>query len=444
MPGSVSFAGIGSGMDIEGLISGLTQVQEQPISQEKSQAAGYRAAESSFSDVGNLLSKLKLATSALTSAQQVGSYKASSSSSGITVTANGSAQPGAYDVQVEQLAKEQRTYSNPFSANALGLSGTLDLGVGSTSAQVKIDATDTVNSIADKINGAGLRVTASVFYDGSQYRLQVRGLDTGDGNDLTFGSKGGVGDQLGLLDPNNTKQNAQNAKVKIDGYEVTSATNQVTGAVPGVTMALTDGAASGTITVDQDAQGLGTKIQAVVDAYNAVVSQVHTLAGYGQTTASNPALQGDSSMRSIASRLSSIITDSVGDGRFQSLGALGVNLANDGTLSLDQGKLTDALQKDPTAVANVLAGTDGVNGASGTDGVMDLLGKAVDALNDPNGGVIQAAHDSWDSRAKSLEDQISKEEDRVTAYADSLRKTFTAMDTAVAAYKAQLTQLGGG
>jgi flagellar hook-associated protein 2 len=360
------------------------------------------------------------------------------------VTANGSAQPGAYDVKVEQLAKESRTYSNPFSANALNLSGTLDLGVGSTSAQLKIDATDTINTIADKINGSGLRVSASVFYDGSQYRLQVRGLDTGDGNDVTFGAKGGIGDQLGLLDANNVKQTAQSAKVKIDGYEVVSATNQVSGAIPGVTMALTDATASGTITVAQDAQSLGDKIKAVVDAYNAVVTQVHTLGGYGQTAASNPALQGDTSLRSVASRLSSVITQAVGNGRFQSLGAIGVNLANDGTLSLDQGKLSDALQKDPTAVSNVLAGTDAVGSTPGTDGIMDLLGKAVDALNDPNGGVIQSAHDSWDSRAKTLEDQVSKEEDRVTAYADSLRKTFTAMDTAVAAYKAQLTQLGGG
>src|SRR5579871_6279383 len=163
MAGTVTFAGIGSGMDIDGLVSSLTQIQEQPISTEKSKAAGYRAAESSFSDVGNLLSKLKIATSALTTAQQVGSYKASSSSSGITVSAIGSAQPGAYDVQVEQLAQEPRTYSNTFSANALGLSGTFNLGVGTTSAQLKIDATDTVNTIADKINGAGLRASASVF-----------------------------------------------------------------------------------------------------------------------------------------------------------------------------------------------------------------------------------------------------------------------------------------
>jgi flagellar hook-associated protein 2 len=438
MAGTITFAGIGSGMDIEGIISGLTAVEQQPISAEKSKAAGYRAAESSFSDVGNLLSKLKAATGALSTAQQVGSYNATSSATGITVTANGSAQPGAYDVQVEQLAKEQRTYSNAFTQNPLGLSGTLDLGVGATSsAKINVDSTDTLNTIADKINGAGLRATASVFFDGKDYRLQVRGLDTGDGNNLTFGASGGIGDQLGLNDAKNTKQAAQSAKIKLDGYEVTSATNQITGAVPGVTMALTDATASGTITVATDAQGLGTKIKTVVDAYNAVVNQVHQLAGYGQNTAANPALQGNSSLRGVASQLSSSLLQAIGTGRFQSLGALGVNLANDGTLSLDQSKLADALQKDPNSVTNVLAGTNT------SDGIMDLLGKAVDRLNDPKSGAIQTAHDAFDTRAKTLEDQIAKEQDRVTAYSDSLRKTFTAMDSAVAAYKAQLTQLGG-
>lgn len=440
MAGTVTFAGIGSGMDVEGLISGLTQVEQQPISQEKSRAAGYRSAESSFSDVGNLLGKLKLATSALSTAQNVGSYSATSSSTGITASANGSAQPGAYSVVVEQLAQEQRTYSNPFAAGAAGLTGTLDLAVGGgTAVHLDVKATDTLNDIADKINGSGLRVSASVFYDGSKYRLQVRGLDTGDGNDLTFGSTGGIGDQLGLLVADNTKQKAQSAKALIDGFEVKSATNQISGAIAGVTLALTDKTANGTVTVATDAQGLGDKIQAVVDAYNAVIKQVHTLAGYGKTAASNPALQGDSALRSVASRLSNSLLQAVGSGKFQSMGSIGVSLAKDGTLSLDRGKLATALQQDPNAVSTVLAGT----GTNGTDGIMDLLGGAADALNDPKGGVIQSAHDAFDSRAKSLEDQVAREQDRVDAYAESLRKQFTAMDSAVAAYKAQLSQLGG-
>src|SRR5260221_1095384 len=216
MAGTITFAGIGSGMDVEGIIAGLTQVEQQPISQEKSRAAGYRSAQSSFSDVGSLLSKLKMAVAALDTAQEVGSYQATSSSTGITATANGSAQRGSYSVAVQQLAQEQRTYSSPQSAAALGLAGTLQIGVGAaTPASIAVVAGDTVNTLADKINGAGIRASASVFFDGTSYRLQVRGLDTGAGNNLTFGSVGGIGGQLGFLDPLNTKQQAQSGHVKI-------------------------------------------------------------------------------------------------------------------------------------------------------------------------------------------------------------------------------------
>src|SRR5262249_3787663 len=154
------------------------------------------------------------------------------------VSASGAAQPGAYDVNVTKLAKEQRTYSNAFSANALNMSGNLDLAVGGTSKQIAVTASDTLNTIADKINGAGLRVGASVFYDGTNYRLQVRGLDTGAANAVTFGGTGGIGDQLGLNVAANTKQSAQDAALTVDGFAITSKTNQVTGAIPGVTLAL--------------------------------------------------------------------------------------------------------------------------------------------------------------------------------------------------------------
>ena len=93
--------------------------------------------------------------------------------------------------------------------------------------------------------------------------MQVRGLDTGDGNNLTFGSAGGVGDQLGLLVAANTKQSAQSAKVKIDGFEVKSATNQVSGAIPGVTLAVTDATASGTVTIATDPQGWSSAAEGV-------------------------------------------------------------------------------------------------------------------------------------------------------------------------------------
>jgi flagellar hook-associated protein 2 len=435
MAGAVTFSGIGSGIDIESLITGLTNVAQQPINTEKSKAASFRAAESTISDVGGLLGKLKLSVNALATAQDASTFKASASGTALAVSATGAAQPGSYDVSVSKLAKEQRTYSNAYGADAVGVAGTLNLGVKGTSAAIQVSSSDTLNNIADKINGAGLRVSASVFYDGSQYRLQVRGLDTGAANAVTFGGTGGVGEQLGLTDSKNVKQLAQDAELSIDGYKVTSATNQVNGAIPGVTLALKDTTTS-TVTVETDPTALGDKLQAVVDAYNKVVGSIHTASGWGTTAASNPALAGNSALRSVASRLSSSLVNAFGTSKFNSLGAIGVNLQNDGTLALNRTKLSDALTQDRAGVTALLGGT----GTSG-GGVMSALAKVIDDVTDPKHGAISAAKDGFDNRAKTLEDHIAASQDRLTTYTENLRKQLNAMDTQVAGYQAQLSQL---
>jgi flagellar hook-associated protein 2 len=438
MAGSVTFAGVGSGIDVNALVEGLTAIEAKPISAEKSHAASLRGASSSLSGVGSLLAKLRTATAALASAQQVNSFTASASSTDVAVSASGSAQAGSYDVTVQRLAQEQRTYSNSLSTSsgaALGLAGPLKIGVGTgTQATIDVTAGDTVNTLVDKINGAGIRASASVFFDGTSYRLQVRGLDSGDANYLTFDESAVP---LGLTTPANTKQAAQNALVDIDGFQVSSATNQVTGAIQGVTLAVTAKSVSPThVTIASDPDSLGDKLKAVADAYNAVIGQIHTLAGHGQTAASNPALAGDSALRAISGQLSSALSGAVGTGKYRTLGSLGLNLQNDGTLLLDRSKLTTAVQTDPTSVALVIAGT-----SNGTSGIMDVLGSLVDKITDPRAGSLQTRADSLSTRAKSLDDQIARQQARVAAYTVQLQKQFAAMDTTVSHYQSLLSQL---
>lgn len=89
MAGAVTFSGIGSGIDIESLITGLTNVAQQPINTEKSKAASYRAAQSTFSDVGSLLGKLKLAATGLATSQDASTYSATSTGTALAVSATG-------------------------------------------------------------------------------------------------------------------------------------------------------------------------------------------------------------------------------------------------------------------------------------------------------------------------------------------------------------------
>lgn len=437
MAGTISFGGVGSGMDTEGIVTGLVSASSGTLSALKTRANSTDSAVSSLSSVAGYLSTLKKAVDALANTRDVGSYKATSSNAAIAVSANGTALPGAYNVEIISRAQEQRNYTTTFtsSSTALGNTSTLDIQVGAgTNYQVQIDPADTLDSLATKINGSGARVSASVFYDGTDYRLQVRGLDTGAANSITFGNTGAG--FLGLNVPSSRYQQATNANVEIDDIPVTSATNQITGAIQGVTLALSDSAASAvTVKVEQDPQGLETKLKAVVDAYNSAVSKIHELAGFGTTKGSSEVLSGDSSLRSIKSRMSSTVLSTVsGAGTFNSLASVGLSITREGRLSLDSAKLGKALATDANSVANVLAGP-----GSG-QGVMDVLSGVVDGFSQSN-GTLATRKEALEARAKSLRASADREQTRLDRYADSLRKQFTAMDSTVAGNNAQLNYL---
>ena len=145
----------------------------------------------------------------------------------------------------------------------------------------------------------------------------------------------------------------QNANVTVGGIAVTSATNQISNAIPGVTLAVTQPTTSAaTLTVSSDPSSLEQQVQAFVTAYNNVVTTGHTDAGYGTTTASNSLLQNDDAVQSTLDQLGQVVAEQVpgSTGAYTSLASVGITLNDDGTLSFDQGAFAAALQADPTSV----------------------------------------------------------------------------------------------
>jgi flagellar hook-associated protein 2 len=192
--------------------------------------------------------------------------------------------------------------------------------------------------------------------------------------------------------------------------------------------------------VQSDPNQLQTKLQSVVDTYNSVINQIHQVAGYGATKGSVTALQGDSALRSVTDRMSNAMLSQLGgSGSYRTLGAIGLSTTRDGLLTLDSVKLSAAVQKDGAGVTALLAGTNGGNG------VMDIVSQLAKDLTGSS-GTLGLRSDSLSSRAKSLHTQANTEQDRLTAYGESLRKQFTSMDTTVASNNSQrdyLTRLFG-
>ncbi len=434
---TITFGGVGSGIDTESIISGLLGASRGPLTRVQQRSTQTQSAVSSLSDVGNLLSKFKESLLALDTIQEVGSFKAASDNKAVAATAAGGAQPGSFKITVSQLASAYKAYSNPLgvtqSNQALNQNGTLGLTVAGKSANIAIAATDTLDQVLAKVNASGLRVSATSLFDGGQFRMQLRGLDTGLENDVTL-TEGGT--TFGFAAGDNTKSRGLNAAFKVDDFDVTSKSNQVQGVVAGVTLALAEVTTTPAIvSISGDAESFQTKLKTLVDSYNAVVTKVNTDAGFGSIKATNPELSGDSTLRSVTSRLSSMLTRTVGTGKFQTLRSIGIELNNNGTLKLNSAKLQSALAEDPDAVTKVLAGDDNT-----VDGLVDGLAKVATDMLSAN-GAITTRKEGLATRQRQLTDRADLEQKRLDRMEETLRKQFTQMDGIVASNQAQFNFL---
>jgi flagellar hook-associated protein 2 len=446
---TVSVSGFGSGIDVDSLINGLVQANSVTLNSIQTQADSFRTASTHLSSVGSALSSLATAADAISSTTGIASFTASSSNSAIVASAAGNATAASYSVQVNALAREQRTYSAQFSSNSgpAGQTGSINVKVGTsgTPFTVNVAATDSLDTIATQINNnanaAGVRVNASVIYDGTGYRLSVRGLDTGAANAVTLTETGTNFD----LNGNGSSPTggrtiaAADASLTVDGIAVTRSSNQISGVIPGVTLALTDTTTTAaTVKVAGDSTALQTKVTAMVNAYNSVISSIHGLSGFGTTKASDPTLAADSTLRTVNDRLTALVGGlGQATGTYRTLADVGINLNQDGTLRVDTAKLSAAVASDPDGVTKLLARPPGAT----KGGMMADLEDLAKNLTATNTGILVTHATSFTTQAKQLDVRATAEQTRLDNYADRLRTQLTAMNDSIGTMQTQFASL---
>lgn len=442
---TITIPGLGTGLDTTAIIRSLVSTRQDPITALQSRQTNVNSASTTISNFSSKLSALATAARALDTSDEFNATSATSSdTASLVASSTGGIATGSFDVQISQLAKEQRTRSNTFasSADALGVSGTLAFTIGAGSpVSFAVSSTDTLTDVANRISSSGARLSASVIYDGSNYRMLVRGLDSGASNTISFDESGLSGPALGLSTPANTYQNAQNALFTVDGISMSRSTNQVTGAVPGVTLALVKTTASSvSVTVATDPSALKTKVQAFVSAYNDVVNSGHSAAGYGSSKATNPVLSGDRAIRGSLDRLSPLIASSVSgtSGAYTTLASVGIKLQNDGTLRFTDSTFNAALAADPRAVSKLFV-TDTSIGATG---IMSSFGSTIDNLTN-TGSLVRTRLDGLSSESRRISTDITKKQLDLSNYSESLTRQFASLESQVGRYKALLdTKIG--
>jgi flagellar hook-associated protein 2 len=252
-----------------------------------------------------------------------------------------------------------------------------------TSGNIVIDSSNnTLQGIVAAINKGGFGVTASIVSDGSTgnnatpNHLILTSTSTGATSTMKITLSGSGGnpadpDLVALMgyDPGGTQNLAQKAsaadtKATVNGIAVTSAGANISGAVPGVTISALK-AGSSTLTVATDSSSLTGAVNGFIKAYNDLNTQIGALGGYNTETKTGGPLLGDSTLRNLQSsirrNLSTSITGLQGTS-LTSLSQIGISFQKDGTLTLDNSKLTTAINNNfndiPGLFAAVGRGTD--------------------------------------------------------------------------------------
>lgn len=370
--------GIGSGLDVAGLVAKLVAAEKAPR-----QTQITRAQTSTVTTISALAS-LKGAMSAfndslamLKTTDVFASRSASSSDSAkFTATAGTSAVSGVYDVEVEHLAATHQISSNAFTDGAGHVvgTGTLTIAVGEATFSVSIDSGhNTLAQIRDAINqSAGndniVRATIVNASDGAHLVLSAQ--TAGDANQITVSEADGDGGLASLVyNPDLTTnyrqiREAHDAVIYVAGYEHRSTTNTFENVVDGVTITAlkADDDETHTLTIANDTVSTTARVRQFVDAYNALQQQIATLRSYEPATKKAGPLLGDAMLRGIESDVRARLTGAVSGltGNYQSLASIGITTQRDGSLSLDSAKLTAALDADFDGVARLFGSEDGV------------------------------------------------------------------------------------
>ena len=349
----------GTGFDVASTVSSILAVSSAIETPWKTQLTALQAQDTALTSIGSNLSALSTAVSSLTSFDGVLASKQGSSSDPdvLTLTAAGtSAVAGSHTVVVTSLAQTSSQYSGSIAHATDTLSGSLSIQVGTAAAQTLTlnSSINTLSSLAAAINSGSYGVSASLVTDTSGSRLSLVSQTSGAAGAITLtpsltdaSTSTSVGFSVG--------QSAADAHFTVDGLPTTSASNTVTGAIPGVTFQLLAAAPSTQLQVQiaNDNSSVESAVQSLVTAYNSVVTSIKTQEGKDSTGAAEP-LYGSTTLALIQSQLSASLLGGAASGSINNIAQLGLSLGEDGILSLKVGTLDSTLNSSFSDVAGFL------------------------------------------------------------------------------------------
>ena len=436
---SIISSGIGSGLDIAGIVQSLVAAEGQPVeSRINRQEARAQAILSAYGSIKSTLSDLR---DKLEQMKTLESFLARTAVSGnedfFTVSAGSSALPASYSLEVVQLAQAQKLTSGTFTdADAVVGTGTLSLTIGGSISDIEIDSTNnTLSGIRDAINSApdnpGVQATI-VNADSGSY-LILTAESTGAAETITVTQSGGDGGLSALeYDPGGGLTSltetiaASDAQIRIDGFDIFSDNNTFTGAIDGVTITVQEesGGVAESLTITNDPDATKGLIADFVESYNALIDTFDALTAYDAEAEIAAPLLGDASIRGIRDQIRrelSLAVTSI-EAPFSMLSDVGVEVQLDGKLQINDSQLSDVLAEDFQQVGELFSNTDGF--------AVRLFDQVDGFLN--SDGIIEARSQGLEDQISGLGDERIELSERLSSLEARLFRRFIALDSLLA------------
>ncbi|HEX5678510.1 MAG TPA: flagellar filament capping protein FliD [Alcanivorax sp.] len=426
---SISSLGIGSGLDLNGLLDQMEAAERQQLTPITQQQKSYRAQISAYGTLENKLTSFREAAAKLGESQQFEAVKSSVSGDALSAVVGEEALPGTHDIVVNNKARAYSiaTQGVADKTEPLG-AGTLNFTLGNgDSFSIEVgEEQSSLEGIRDAINEAGKGVQASLVNDGSgqPHRLVLSAAETGTEAAIAsvdFGTAG-LGGVLAV--DAGTEITAVNASLSVNGIDIESQSNRVEGAVQGITLNLEE-AGTSTLSVTRDTAGITKAVTAFVESYNSLQESMDSLTRYDQETGTSGQLLGDTTLRGIESRIRGVMGGLVSGGEFNALSDIGVNLTVDGTLEIDEEALDEVVANKLGSLADLFSGSGESEGlATRLD---TTLGKMLG-----DSGTIDNATSGLEDRIEGLGERYLRAEARIDSTIARYREQFSKLDAMIA------------
>lgn len=412
MAGEIYLSNLSGQFDYQAILDKYKQIKLQQIDLIQAKELKVQQAKSAFKSYAGMLKDFKSSFEAIADGSFFDQKKITVSNeqiASVSVINDMSVEPTQLDFTVTALAKNDVWLSQDGVASTTDsvatTDGTLTIQVGDSSVDIDYTADDTLSVIARKINDADAGVTASIFFDGTNYRLLVSSQKSGTESAVSFSDDGDLLDNLALGNDyaDSHVQTAQNATIDIYGTTVESQSNSFDNVIDGIKITVFKTSSESVhVGIEQDKESIKQKIEDLFSLYNSLVDYEK------EKTGQNGELSGDFTMHSIRSTIFNTFTP------FMEQGLINVNYTN-GHISLDKSRLELLIDSDTTSLKTMISN------------VNESLTPYLDTLLDTK-GVISEKEKKYDRQIKKYEDSIDSTAKRLNLEIERLKKQFIHLD----------------